>query len=478
MPAVGPHRLVRLAPRPGLGLTGEDVLAFLEIAKPRRSAAENQKRSRDAPNPSSGLAFSDCHGDSRRDTATGILVSIFLRQLHPRVVLHLVPIQDRFFPSAFWRSAAVAKPSRSGSNYIDASGLLPRLTANEPAAAGPPDTAALRQLRTTGFFLGSAPAFIILRPQDQMKYRVLGKTGWNVSVLGFGAAPLGATYGPFREKDGIRAVHTAIDLGINFIDVAPYYGLTMAEAVLGKALRSVPREKYFLATKVGRHGPDAKDFDFSPERVTRSVDESLRRLRVAHIDLIQCQDIEYTSVPHLVEETIPALQKLKRQGKVRHIGVTGLPIKIFRKVLDHVSVDTVHSYCQFCLTNTTLVQLFPYLKEKRAGIINAAPLGMGLLTEKGPPKWHPAPAKVRDVCARAVAHCQKRKASLPHLALQFATSHRDIATTLVGTSDANKIKASVRCLNEPLDQSLLAEVQDILTPIRNESWPSGRKENN
>ena len=162
-----------------------------------------------------------------------------------------------------------------------------------------------------------------------MKYRVLGKTGWKVSVLGFGAAPLGKTHGDFDEKDGIRAVHAAIDLGVNFIDVAPYYGLTMAEAVLGKALKDISREKYYLATKVGRYGADEKDFDFSPERVVRSVDESLKRLRVAHIDLIQCQDIEFASVPRLVEETIPALQKLKRQGKVRHIGITGLPLKVF-----------------------------------------------------------------------------------------------------------------------------------------------------
>jgi L-galactose dehydrogenase len=311
-----------------------------------------------------------------------------------------------------------------------------------------------------------------------MKYRVLGKTGWKVSVLGFGAAPLGATHGVFDEKEGVRAVHTAIDLGINFLDVAPYYGLTMAETVLGKALKEIPREKYFLATKVGRYGPDEKDFDFSAQRVVRSVDESLKRLRVAHIDLIQCQDVEFASVPELVSETIPVLQKLKRQGKVRHIGITGLPLKVFRKVLDDVSVDTVHSYCHFCLTNTTLVQLFPYLKERRAGIINAAPLGMGLLTEKGPPKWHPAPARLRDVCLKAVLFCRERKVSLPLLALQFATSHRDIATTLVGTSSAKKIKQCVQCLDRPLDQSLLAEVQDILTPIRNQTWISGRRENN
>ena len=175
-----------------------------------------------------------------------------------------------------------------------------------------------------------------------MKYRVLGKTGWNISILGFGAAPLGGTHGAFSEKDGIRAVHAAIDLGINFIDVAPYYGLTMAESVLGKALKEIPREKYYLATKVGRSGADASDFDFSAERVTRSVDESLKRLRVAHVDLIQCHDVEFARVAQLVEETLPALQKLKRLGKVHHVGITGLPLKALRNVLERAPVETVH----------------------------------------------------------------------------------------------------------------------------------------
>jgi len=311
-----------------------------------------------------------------------------------------------------------------------------------------------------------------------MKYRELGKTGWKVSVLGYGASPLGDAFGGIKEKDGIRTVRAAIDLGINFIDVSPDFGSAKAEIVLGKALRGVPREKFYLATKVGRYGPADTDFDFSSERVTRSVDESLRRLRVAHIDLIQCHDIEFASLEHLAQETIPALQKLRQQGKVRRIGVTALPLKTFKKILERTPVDTILSYCHYCLNDITLVQMFPYLKAKGVGIINASPLAMGLLTEKGPPKWHPAPAAIRDICVKAVEHCKKKKARLARLALQFAVANKDIATTLVGTASPKKIKENVRWLEEPLDQGLLAEVQEILAPIRNKTWPSGRKENN
>ena len=311
-----------------------------------------------------------------------------------------------------------------------------------------------------------------------MKFRVLGKTGWKVSVLGFGAAPLGGTHGAIREKDGVRAVHTAIDLGINFIDVAPYYGLSIAESVLGKALRGIAREKYYLATKVGRTGAKETDFDFSPAGIIASVDESLQRLGVSHVDLIQLQDVQYAKLDQVVHESLPTLMRLKRHGKVRQIGVTALPVAALRRVVERTPLDTVHSYCNFCLTSTRLVQLLPLLIERRVGVINAAPLAMGLLTEKGPPSWHPAPAEMREVCRRAVQHCLKKKVSLPRLALQFATSHRDISTTLVGTADPKKVRESVKWIESNPDYSLLAEVQDILTPIRNETWPSGRKENN
>src|SRR5579872_2891155 len=172
-----------------------------------------------------------------------------------------------------------------------------------------------------------------------MQYRLLGETGLNVSVLSYGASPLGSVFRDIDEAEGIRTVHTALDLGINFIDVSPYYGLTRAETVLGRALASVPRDSYYLATKVGRYGADT--FDFSAQRVTASVDESLTRLGIAYIDLIQCHDIEFGSLDQVVEETIRALWRLRKQGKVRFIGITGYPLKIFREVLSRTSVDTI-----------------------------------------------------------------------------------------------------------------------------------------
>src|SRR6266542_4235603 len=167
-----------------------------------------------------------------------------------------------------------------------------------------------------------------------MHYRSLGRTGLNVSVLSFGASSLGGVFHPIDEKEGVRCVHTAIDLGINFVDVSPYYGATKAETVLGRALREIKRDRYLLATKVGQYGEG--EFDFSAARVTRSLDESCSRLGVDYIDLLQCHDIEFADLDQIVNETLPALVKLREQGRIGHIGITGLPLKIFPAVIDQV----------------------------------------------------------------------------------------------------------------------------------------------
>jgi len=301
-----------------------------------------------------------------------------------------------------------------------------------------------------------------------MEYRVLGKTGLSVSTLSYGASPLGGAFGSIDEAEGVRTVHTAIDLGINYIDVSPYYGNTKAETVLGKALKEIPRDAYYLATKVGRFGPG--EFDYSAKRAIASVDESLKRLGVDYIDVIQCHDIEFTTPEQILNETLPALRRAQEQGKARFVGVTGLPLTNFPAILDHTQLDTILSFCHYTLFDTTLADLIPYLQERKIGVINASPLSMGLLTNQGAPGWHPASAKIKEACAQAAAHCRRKGTDIAQLAIQFSLANPDIATTLVGTSKPDKLKKNVKWLEEPMDETLLAEVQEILAPIRNETW--------
>jgi aryl-alcohol dehydrogenase-like predicted oxidoreductase len=309
-----------------------------------------------------------------------------------------------------------------------------------------------------------------------MDYRLLGKTGLKVSALSFGASSLGSVFRHVDEAEGIRTVHTALDLGINFIDVSPFYGLTKAETILGQALKGIPRDRFYLATKVGRFGEET--FDFSAKRVTASVDESLARLGLDYIDIIQCHDIEYGSLDQVVNETIPALRQVQAQGKARFVGITGLPLKIFRYVLERAEVDTILSYCHYTLQDTSLAELIPALPARQIGLINASPLGMGLLTNRGTPDWHPATSDIKQACAQAAAFCRSQGADIAKLALQYTLANPDIPTTLVGTANPDNIRQNVAWFEEPIDQELLQEVREILKPVLNKPWVVGRPENN
>ncbi len=310
-----------------------------------------------------------------------------------------------------------------------------------------------------------------------MRYRPLGRTGLQLSVLGLGTSPFGGAFGEADESESRACLHRAIDLGINYIDTSPFYGLTRSESVLGRALRGIPRDRYLLSTKVGRYGDRIEDFDFSAARVKRSIDESLARLGVDHVDIVLCHDIEFGSIAQVIDEAIPALREVIREGKARFLGVSGLPLKVFRDVLTRTDIDGVLSYCHLTLSDTTLLDLLPQLEDRQVGVINASPMGMGLFTEQGPPSWHPAPARVREACRLAVEHCRRRGVNPARLALQFAIGNDRIASTLVGTSAANQIEENVKWIDEPLDPNLLAEIREILRPIHNVTWPSGRPEN-
>lgn len=311
-----------------------------------------------------------------------------------------------------------------------------------------------------------------------MQYRPLGQTGLQVSVLSYGASPLGGVFRATDDNEGIRTVHTAVDLGINFIDTSPYYGATKSETVLGKALREIKRDRYHLATKVGQY--DHGVFDFSAARVVSSLDESCRRLGVDYIDLLQCHDIEFADLGQIVNETLPALVKLREAGRIGHIGITGLPLKVFTGVLDRVGpgvVDTILSFCRYELNDTALDTIIPYLREKGVGIINASPTGMGLLSERGVPSWHPAPKLMIETARRAAEYCKAVGADIAKLAIQFATQHPAIATTLVGTASPDNIRKNVAYLDEPIDFELMARVLEILRPIKNHNFTRGLPEN-
>jgi aryl-alcohol dehydrogenase-like predicted oxidoreductase len=309
-----------------------------------------------------------------------------------------------------------------------------------------------------------------------MEMRTLGRTGMKVSALGYGASPLGQEFGPVDVQEALRTVRVALDLGITHIDTSPYYGRGMSEVLLGIALRDVPRDSYTLSTKLGRY--DSDKFDFSARRVVESVDVSLHRLGTDHIDLMLCHDIEFVDVSRVIEETLPALRRVQEQGKVRFVGVSGYPLRIFERVLDATELDAIMTYGHYTLQNRTLMGLLPRLEEAGVGVLNAGPLGERLLTNRPVPDWLPASGAIRRTCRQAAVHCAERGADIAKLALQFALRRPEIATTVVSSARPASVRQWIQWMEEPFDEELAAEVEAILRPVLDQGWPSGRPENN
>jgi len=312
-----------------------------------------------------------------------------------------------------------------------------------------------------------------------MRTRTLGRTTLQVSELGFGAAPLGDEYGAIDPQAGERAVAFAIDQGINFFDVAPYYGRTLAEERLGRWLEG-KRDRVVLTTKVGRYDRELPHgFDFSAARVARSVEESLRRLRTDVIDLYLAHDIEFGRRDIILGETLPAMRALQQQGKVRYIGVSGFPLEHLRDVAAAGGVDVILSYCHYDLLNTRLhAVLAPFAAERGIGLINASVLHMGVLTRNGPLAWHPAPPHVLQVARAAAEWCTARGADIADVALSFALSYEGVSTTLVGMRSEEEVRANLRALDSDPDRAIGAAVRALLAPVQDVEWAVGLPENN
>ena len=182
-----------------------------------------------------------------------------------------------------------------------------------------------------------------------MIYNYLGKTGLKVSNLGFGASSLGGVFRNIDEGEAINAVFTAVENGINFIDVSPYYGHYKAETVLGKALKEIPRDRFILSTKVGRYGKDGVNtWDYSGKRAVESVYESMERLNVDHIDLINVHDVEFADLKQVAEETLPALTELRTKGIAGHVGITDLQPENLKWLVENTPEGTIETILNFC----------------------------------------------------------------------------------------------------------------------------------
>lgn len=309
-----------------------------------------------------------------------------------------------------------------------------------------------------------------------MEKRRLGNTDMDLTPLSFGASSMGAEFRQINIAEAFKSVHVAIDRGMNFIDTSPFYGRGMSEVLLGQVLPEIDRGKYFLGTKLGRYS--GEHFDFSAKRVEESVDISLERMRQDHLDIVLCHDLEFVEMSQIVNETLPALRKQVEKGKVRYIGVSGYPMKMFKYVLENADIDSVLTYNHYTLQNDMALELVPICKEKGVGLMNAAPFSARLLTSATLPEWHKATPQVREIAKKAADHCTAAGSDIARLALQFSIANQEFATCVTGSANPGRVSEWVDWAEEPMDETLVAEVLEILKPIHNWFYIEGRPENN
>lgn len=308
-----------------------------------------------------------------------------------------------------------------------------------------------------------------------MQYNEIGKTGMKVANLAFGASSLGGVFHEIKEQEAIEAVYTAVDGGLNFIDVSPYYGHYKAETVLGKALKNIDRSRYYLSTKVGRYGENGVNtWDYSAKRAKESVYESMERLNIDFIDLINVHDVEFCSdLSIIANETLPALHELKAEGVVKHVGITDLQPENLKWVIEHTPTGTVESvlcFCHYCLNDEMLLDYLDFFEKNEIGVINASPLSMGLLSQRGAPAWHPAPEALKQRCAEAAKLCAERGVEIEKLAMQYSVSNPRIATTLFSSANPKNVQKNIDFVNSEYDEELAKEVQAFIGDQMRVRW--------
>ena len=270
----------------------------------------------------------------------------------------------------------------------------------------------------------------------RMEYLDFGRTGMKVSKISIGGGTLSKFYGDRAEKEGVKTIRSAIKRGINYIDTAPWYGQGRSEELLGEALKGIPRESYYIATKVGRYELDyANMFDFTAAKTRQSVENSLKLLGLDFLDVVQIHDIEFSKDLKIIwHETLPALEELRKEGKLRFIGISAYPMDVLKMaILGAPSrFDTVLCYARNTLIDHSLKDYLPFFIEQNVAVISASGHGMGLLTNDGPQPWHPAQKIVKDVCQEAGEFCRENSVELGKLAMWHFIQMKGPSTFLVG----------------------------------------------
>lgn len=302
---------------------------------------------------------------------------------------------------------------------------------------------------------------------DLLELRQLGRTHMRVTAMSLGGAGLGGIFGPVGDADGVAAVEKAFELGINYLDTSPKYG--EAERRMGIALRGVPRDRYYISSKVGTH--PSRPGDYSADAARWTVDNSLRVLGVDYLDLCHIHEPEPFQLDQALAPSgaLEALVELRAQGVIRAIGIGVQDHELHRRMIETGQSNVSMMVNDYTLMRQHVQDLFDLARARGIGLVNGAALAMGLLSGRDPdtigtPKWTPPAAEV--AAAKEVhAWCAARGISVLALALQFGLRQTGFDCTLIGASTAEEVAGCWAAATAEIPDSVWAELPVLLDEI-------------
>ncbi len=313
----------------------------------------------------------------------------------------------------------------------------------------------------------------------EMQYSPLGQTGLKVSRISYGGAGLGNIYTHTETEDGIRCVRKAVDeYGINYFDTSPSYGLgSLGEKWLGAALADGYRDRVILASKCGDYyAGDTRESwfrDCSGKTIRAQIEGQLRRLRTDHLDVLQLHDVDSQPLDRVLEDAVPAMEQLRKEGKTRFLGVTSIHMPSLRYILEHTeSMDLVLTFARYNLMDTSLLGFFDDLRKKQGfALLNCSVLFMGVLTEKAIRGEyltsrgllrHEGGERTLRALREAAELCAQAGTDLGSLAFQFGCDCPCCDSTVVSMARTERLDQNMALLSRPYDRVLAEQVSGIL----------------
>ena len=308
-----------------------------------------------------------------------------------------------------------------------------------------------------------------------MKERRLGKTGLRISEIGFGCWPIGGgSYGPVRDENSLDALEAAWDSGVNFFDTADVYGEGHAEELLKSFLKEKSRDQAVIATKAGwdfYHGAHKKDF--SPDYLCSACEKSLKRLGISTIDLFQLHNPSLETIQR--KDAVTALERLRKEGKIRFIGISvHTEVEAFA-VLQDPRVHAIQVIFNL-LDQRMAEKIFPEAEKRNFGVIAREPLASGLLSGNYLPshefpkddhrrRWLPPK---REIDWKKIQCMQKalksKKVPLPQAALEFTLAFEAVSTVIPGAKTRTQVLENVAASAQPaLGQEDISELEGLYT---------------